>query len=251
MHIDLNSDSGESFSNWALGDDAAMMQLVTSANIACGFHAGDPTVMRRTCELAAANNVTIGAHVSYQDLANFGRVFHDVAPADLTALIVYQLGALSALAHTTGSKIRYIKPHGALYNTIVHHQAHARAVVDAVRTFDTTLPILCLPNSVIYREAEAAGLRSVVEAFADRAYTPEGTLVSRREQGAVITDPQQAADRMVRLVTEGEIEAIDGSTVSLHAESICVHGDTPSAVALARTVATALQSAGISLRSFV
>lgn len=251
MHVDLNSDSGESFSNWQMGDDATMMQIVTSANIACGFHAGDASVMSTTVGLAAENNVAIGAHVSYQDLANFGRVFHDVAPSDLTSLVLYQLGALQALGAPRGAKIRYVKPHGALYNTIVTHEAHARAVVDALVEFDNELPILCLPNSVIYREAERAGLRPVVEAFADRAYTPEGTLVSRREAGAAITDPQVAAERMVRLATEGVLEAIDGSDIRLQAESICVHGDTPSAVNLARTVREALSNAGVEVQAFV
>lgn len=250
MPIDLNSDSGESFGNWPMGDDATMMRIVTSANVACGFHAGDASVMRTTTGLAAENSVAVGAHVSYQDLANFGRVFHDVPASDLTNIVLYQLGALSAIAAKAGTSIRYVKPHGALYNAIVSHEAHAKAVVAALKEFDDSLPILCLPNSVIFDTAERAGLRPVVEAFADRAYTPEGTLVSRREEGAVITDPNVAAERMVRLVADGVIEAIDGSDVRFEAESICVHGDTPSAVSLAQQVREALTAAGIELKAF-
>ncbi|MDO5726752.1 MAG: 5-oxoprolinase subunit PxpA [Bowdeniella nasicola] len=250
MAIDLNSDSGESFGNWAMGDDQAMMKLVTSANIACGFHAGDPSVMRRTTRAAAEHDVAVGAHVAYRDLANFGRVFIDVPANELTDMIIYQLGALDAMARGCGTTLRYVKPHGALYNTIVHHEAHAKAVVRALQEFGGDLPILCLPNSEISRQAEAANIRPVIEAFADRAYTPDGTLVSRRENGAVLHDANEVSARMVKLVESGTITAIDGTEVHLAAESICVHGDTPAAVELASAVRSALTAAGIDVKAF-
>lgn len=248
--MDLNSDSGESFSNWTMGDDAAMMQIVTSANIACGFHAGDPCVMRATVTAAAENGVSIGAHVAYRDLAGFGRVFIDVPPAELTDAVIYQMGALRGMAHACGTEIRYVKPHGALYNTIVHHEEQAAAVVEAIRQFDDSLALLCLPGSAVEQIGSDAGLRTVREAFADRAYTAEGTLVSRREQGAVIHDPEQVAARVVQMASERTVTAIDGSTVALDADSICVHGDTAGAVEIARSVRQALAGAGIELAPF-
>lgn len=250
MAIDLNCDCGESFGNWQMGDDAAMLQVVTSANIACGFHAGDATVMRQTLTAAKANQVSVGAHVAYRDLANFGRVFVDQPAGELTDQLIYQLAAIDGMARIEGTKLRYVKPHGALYNTIVHHREHAAAVVNAIKAFDANLAILCLPNSEIARQAAAAGIRTVIEAFADRAYTPAGTLVSRREAGAVLHDAAEVAARMVRLCETGTIEAIDGSEISLAAESICVHGDSPAAVELATAVRAGLSEAGIELRAF-
>lgn len=209
--IDLNSDVGESFGRWTLGDDAALTPLVTSVNVACGFHAGDPSTLRRTCAAAAEHGVAVGAQVGYRDLAGFGRRFIDMEPEELTDEVIYQIGALQALATAAGTTVRYVKPHGALYNAIVHHEEQAAAVVEAVRAVDPGLPLLGLPGSVVLELATAAGLRTVREAFADRAYTPAGTLVSRREPGAVLHDPQQVAARMVRLVTEGVITAVDGN----------------------------------------
>ena len=187
--IDLNSDVGESFGRWPLGDDSAMFRSVSSANVACGFHAGDPSVIRATCRNAVAADVVIGAHVGYRDLAGFGRRFLDISPSELADDVVYQLGALQALAAAEGARVRYVKPHGGLYNAIVHHTAQAQAVVDAVKSVDPGLPILGLPGSEVLRLAEAAGLRPVTEAFADRAYNPDGTLVSRALPGAVLEDP--------------------------------------------------------------
>lgn len=250
MRIDLNADSGESFSSWVMGDDAAMMKVVTSASVACGFHAGDPSVMRTTISAAAEHDVVIGAHVSYRDLANFGRVFVDVSPADLTQAVIYQFGALEALARAAGTTVAYAKPHGALYNAIVHHERQADAVAAALAEVRPGLPILCLPGSAIERAAVRRGLRPVIEAFADRAYTPAGTLVSRREPGSVLHDPGIIAARVVRLVTDGVVEAVDGTPVRLAAESVCVHGDTAGAVAIARAVRAALVAAGVELRSF-
>jgi UPF0271 protein len=248
--MDLNSDVGESFGRWTLGDDQAMFRSVTSANVACGFHAGDPSVIRSTCREAAAAGVVIGAHVGYRDLAGFGRRFLDIDPNELADDVVYQIGALQALAAAEGARVKYVKPHGGLYNAIVHHTAQARAVVDAVRSVDPGLPIMGLPGSEVLRLAEAAGLRAVPEAFADRAYTPEGTLVSRSLPGAVLDDPAQVAEHVLRMATESAVRALDGSILKIRAESICVHGDSPGAVAMAAAVKSALSGAGVSLAAF-
>jgi UPF0271 protein len=248
--MDLNSDVGESFGRWTLGDDQAMFGSVTSANVACGFHAGDPSVIRSTCRKAAEAGVVIGAHVGYRDLAGFGRRFLDIDPNELADDVVYQIGALQALAAVEGARVKYVKPHGGLYNAIVHHTAQARAVVDAVRSVDPGLPIMGLPGSEVLRLAEAAGLRAVPEAFADRAYTPEGTLVSRSLPGAVLEDPAQVAEHVLRMATESAVRAVDGSILKIRAESICVHGDSPGAVAMAAAVKSALSGAGVSLAAF-
>lgn len=248
--MDLNSDVGESFGRWTLGDDQAMFGSVTSANVACGFHAGDPSVIRSTCRKAAEAGVVIGAHVGYRDLAGFGRRFLDIDPNELADDVVYQIGALQALAAVEGARVKYVKPHGGLYNAIVHHTAQARAVVDAVRSVDPGLPIMGLPGSEVLRLAEAAGLRAVPEAFADRAYTPEGTLVPRSLPGAVLDDPAQVAEHVLRMATESAVRAVDGSILKIRAESICVHGDSPGAVAMAAAVKSALSGAGVSLAAF-
>ncbi|OAE00722.1 5-oxoprolinase subunit PxpA [Arthrobacter sp. OY3WO11] len=249
--IDLNSDVGESFGNWTMGDDAAIFRSVSSANIACGFHAGDPSTIAQTCRDAVAAGISIGAHVGYRDLAGFGRRFLDCSPTELADDVLYQLGALEGIARAAGGRISYVKPHGALYNTIVTHQVQAQAVVDAVKAFGGDLPMLLLPGSVALAAAEAAGLRGVAEAFADRAYNPDGTLVSRREPGAVLHDEDAVAANMVRLATEGTIVARDGSTIKTSAESICLHGDTAGAVSMAAAVRRELEAAGVDIRSFV
>jgi UPF0271 protein len=249
--IDLNSDVGESFGNWTMGDDAAIFRSVSSANIACGFHAGDPSTIARTCRDAVAAGISIGAHVGYRDLAGFGRRFLDCSPTELADDVLYQLGALEGIARAAGGRISYVKPHGALYNTIVTHQEQAQAVVDAVKAFGGDLPMLLLPGSVALAAAGAAGLRGVAEAFADRAYNPDGTLVSRREPGAVLHDEDAVAANMVRLATEGTIVARDGSTIKTSAESICLHGDTAGAVSMAAAVRRELEAAGVDIRSFV
>ena len=250
MQIDLNSDVGESFGSWTMGDDAAIMPSVSSANVACGFHAGDPSGIAATCRAAVAAGVSIGAHVGYRDLAGFGRRFLNCSPTELADDVLYQIGALEALAGAAGATVRYVKPHGALYNTIVHHEEHAQAVIDGIAAFGADLPVLLLPGSVALKKAEAAGLRGVAEAFADRGYTPDGTLVSRREPGAVLHDEAEVAARMVRLATQGVITAVDGSDVRVEAESICVHGDTPGAVSMAAAVRRALDNAGVTIASF-
>ncbi|MFV9452662.1 LamB/YcsF family protein [Rhodococcus sp. NM-2] len=249
--IDLNSDLGESYGAWTLGDDLAMLKLVTSANVACGFHAGDPTTLSATCSAASELTVRIGAQVGYHDLAGFGRRFIDIAPRDLTADVVYQIGALDGLAQVSGSAVAYVKPHGALYNAIVHHREQARAVVAAVHSYDPTLPVLGLPGSVFLEEAEKAGLRTVTEAFADRAYTPEGTLVPRTTDGAVLHDPAVVAERVRRLVVDHTLEAVDGTVLTVTAESVCVHGDTPAAVEMATAIRSLLDTEGITVEPFV
>ncbi len=249
--IDLNSDVGESMGGRNMGDDAAILTSVSSANIACGFHAGDPSVIAQTCRDAAKLGITIGAHVGYHDLAGFGRRFLDCSPAELADDVLYQLGALEAMARAAGARIQYVKPHGALYNAIVHHEGHAQAVIDAIRAFGSDLPVLLLPGSIALAKAEAAGLRPVTEAFADRNYNPDGTLVSRREANALLHDPETVTRNMIRLATEKTIVAIDGSVIPMDAESICVHGDTAGAVAMAAAVRSGLQSAGVDIKSFV
>ncbi|MCU1755637.1 LamB/YcsF family protein [Pseudomonas helleri] len=251
MHsIDLNSDLGESFGAWRMGDDAAMLDIVTSANVACGFHAGDPAGILQTLKAAAEKNVTIGAHVSYPDKVGFGRRNMDVASDELTADVIYQIGALQALAKAAGTSVRYVKPHGALYNTIAHDRRQAMAVIEAIRAIDPALVLVALAGSPLIELARSEGLQCVAEAFADRAYTPKGTLVSRREPGAVLHDPVLVAQRMLRLVQSGSIEAIDGSLVRIEADSICVHGDSPAAVEMARELRRVLEHANTSLQPF-
>ena len=248
--VDLNADLGESFGRWTLGDDEAMLDVVTSANVACGFHAGDPATLLRTCELAAERGVVVGAQVGYHDLAGFGRRFVDIDPDDLVADVVYQIGALQALCAAAGTRVSYVKPHGALYNAVVHHEAQAAAVVAAVRRVDDALPVLGLPGSALLRLAEQAGLPTVTEAFADRAYSPDGRLAPRSQPGAVLHDPEQVAARAVRMAVEGVVQAVDGSDLPVTARSICVHGDSPGAVSMALAVRRAMEAAGLSLASF-
>jgi UPF0271 protein len=248
--IDVNSDLGESYGVWTLGDDAAMLGIVTSANVACGFHAGDPSVLRSACTLAVHNNVAIGAQVSFPDLPGFGRRHIDMTPHELRDAVLYQLGALDAFAQVAGVNIAYVKPHGALYHAAATNPDSARALVAAAAEYNTSLAILGPPDSELLAAADAAGLDGFPEAFADRAYLPNGGLVSRREAGSVLTDPDEVAARAVRIATENEVVAIDGTIVRLRARSICVHGDTPGAVDLARVVRSALDAAGVGVYRF-
>ena len=248
--MDLNSDLGESFGAWRMGDDAAILRIVTSANVACGFHAGDPAGILATLRGAAAQGVQVGAHVSYPDLVGFGRRNMDVTTLELQADVMYQIGALQGLATAAGTRVRYVKPHGALYNTIAHDRAQANAVIEAVQAVDRDLALVVLAGSPLAGWARDAGLSAIEEAFADRGYTPQGTLVSRREPGAVLHDAQAVAARMLQLVREGTVPAVDGSPVAVRADSICVHGDSPGAVAMARAVRERLQDAGVAIRPF-
>ncbi|MEB3982641.1 LamB/YcsF family protein [Mycobacterium sp. 663a-19] len=248
--IDLNADLGEGFGVWRLGDDDAMLGIVTSANVACGFHAGDPAGLLRVCRSAAERGVRIGAQVSYRDLAGFGRRYIDVAAEDLVGDVVYQIGALQAIARASGSSVSYVKPHGALYNTIVTNREQGAAVAEAVRLVDPTLPVLGMAGSAFFGEATRLGLRTVAEAFADRAYRPDGRLVSRREPGAVLHDAAAIAERVVTMVTSGRVTAIDGADIPVSVESVCVHGDSPGAVQIAAAVRDGLAATGIDIRSF-
>lgn len=248
--IDLNSDLGESYGAWSLGDDDAMLGIITSANVACGFHAGDPSTLRAVCATAADNGVTIGAQVSYPDLAGFGRRRMDIDPGELRDLVLYQLGALDAFAKAAGSRVRYVKPHGALYHAAASDAATADAIVAAAIDYDHDLAIVGLAGSSFVEAAAAAGLDAVDEAFADRAYQPSGELVPRGRPGALITDPAHVAARVVQMAVEHEVVAIDGTVISVDAQSICVHGDTPGAVDIARAVRSALDRSGVTVEPF-
>lgn len=248
--VDLNADLGEGFGVWQLGDDDAMLDVVTSANVACGFHAGDPAGLARVCRAAAERGVRIGAQVSYRDLAGFGRRYIDMTPEDLTADVIYQIGALNALAAASGSSVSYVKPHGALYNTIVTDQRQAAAVAQAVHAVDAGLAVLGLAGSAFFAAADELGLRTVPEAFADRAYRPDGQLVSRREPNAVLNDVDAIAERVSSMIGDGTVEAADGSTIRIVVESVCVHGDSPGAVRIAGAVRDRLTADGVELKAF-
>lgn len=250
MIIDLNADLGEGLGVWQMTDDEALLRIVTSANVACGFHAGDPSHMLRVCRLAAAAGTSVGAHVSYRDLVGFGRRFVDVEPDELMADVLYQLHAIDGVARSAGTTLRYVKPHGALYNAIVHHEAQARAVVQALVLFGRQLPVMGLPGARWLELAAAEGLRVVHEAFPDRAYSPDGRLATRGTPGAKIEDPDTVAARATRMARDREIVALDGSVIAVDAHSLCVHGDSPTAVQTASAVRDALTGAGIEVRAF-
>jgi UPF0271 protein len=249
--MDLNSDLGEGFGAWKMGDDDAMLDIVTSANVACGFHAGDPSVMRHVCERAAERGVVIGAHVAYRDLAGFGRRAMDVAPEDLANDVLYQIGALEAFARAAGTRVRYVKPHGALYNTASVDPDQAAAIVEGIRRFYPALALLCPANSEMAKQAEKAGFPAYAEAFADRAYTSEGLLVSRKLPGAVLHDAGEVADRAVVMATTGKVVADDGTELTLEPHSLCVHGDTPGAVELAKRIRAGLGASGVHIGPFL
>ncbi|MFV0634509.1 LamB/YcsF family protein [Demequina sp.] len=253
--IDLNADLGEGFGRWSLTDDAGLLESVTSANVACGFHAGDAFTMRQVSADAAAGGVAIGAQVSYRDLAGFGRRAMDVPSSELAAEVAYQVGALNVFAAAAGEGVRYVKPHGALYNRVAVDPVQARAVVEGVliasEGLGRPLPVMGLPGSVLLTIAQEQDLPCVPEAFADRAYLPDGTLVPRSRVGAVIEDPDLVVERSVAIATGEPIRAIDGSLLRVAARSLCVHGDTAGAVELASRVRQALADAGVTLRPFV
>jgi UPF0271 protein len=248
--VDLNSDVGESYGAWRLGDDDALLRIVSSANVACGFHGGDPSTLRMVCTSAVAHGVAIGAQVSYPDLLGFGRRFLAMTEAELRDAVLYQLGALDAFAQVAGAEVAYVKPHGALYHATIDDEAHARAVVLAAAEYDPSLAVLGFPDSLLLVEAERAELEAVPEAFIDRAYGVDGRLVPRSVPGAVITDPDEVAGRAVRLAVDGAVTAIDGSIINVRARSLCVHGDTTGAVDLATAARHALDAAGVSVFSF-
>jgi UPF0271 protein len=235
--VDLNADVGEGYGRWSLGDDDALMPIITSANIACGFHAGDPSILRRTCGSAVDHSVAIGAQVSYPDLAGFGRRFIEIDPGELTDAVLYQIGALEIMARVAGGRVTYVKPHGALYNAIVRHAAQADAVADALVAHGGELMLLGLPGSAIQTAATERGLRFVAEGFADRGYRPDGTLVPRTEPGALLTDPPVVAAQVASLV-ERDVR------------SICVHSDTPGAATVATVVRAELRRLGAGPAAF-
>ncbi|WP_405878333.1 LamB/YcsF family protein [Streptomyces sp. NBC_01136] len=249
--IDLNADLGEGFGRWRLTDDEQLLSVVTSANVACGFHAGDAATMRRVCELAAGRGVRIGAQVSYRDLAGFGRRAMDVPPDELAAEVAYQIGALEVFARAAGARVSYVKPHGALYNRVVHDEEQAAAVVAGIRLAGAALPVLGLPSSRFLKLAEQAGLPTATEAFADRAYTEEGTLMPRTQTGSVITDAEVVVERSLGLARFGTVTSHSGERIPVRARSLCLHGDTPGAVDLARRVRTRLESSGVQVKAFV
>ncbi|MDX2379335.1 MAG: 5-oxoprolinase subunit PxpA [Acidimicrobiia bacterium] len=248
--MDLNADLGESYGTWRMGDDEAMLQIVTSANVACGYHAGDPSTLRTVCRAAAERQVAVGAHVAYPDLAGFGRRARDVAPEELRDQVLYHRGALDGIARVEGPGITYVKPHGALYHAVADDPAKARAVVAAALEYDPSLAMLGPPASQLLAAAADAGLAGISEAFVDRAYESSGRLVPRGRDGSVLTDVDEIALRAVRMAVDREVRAVDGSIVEVRAQSLCVHGDTPGAVDIARAVRAALDIAGLDVRRF-
>ncbi|TAM92615.1 MAG: LamB/YcsF family protein [Jatrophihabitans sp.] len=248
--MDLNADLGEGFGAWRLTDDVALLELVTSANVACGFHAGDPPTMLRVCTAAARRGVAVGAQVSYRDLAGFGRRPMVVPAGELRAEIVYQLGALQACAVAAGTRVRYVKPHGALYHAAADDPDQAAAVATAVAGVDPSLAVLGLPDCALSAAAASTGLRFVAEGFADRAYLPTGGLVPRTRPGAVHADPHTAIAQALSLARDGTVTAIDGTVLHLAVDSVCVHGDHPAAVTLATGIRGALTGAGVELAPF-
>ena len=245
--MDLNADLGEGFGRWELTDDAALLRVVTSANVACGFHAGDPATLRRVCAAAAERGVTVGAQVSYRDLAGFGRREMDVPPAELACEVAYQIGALRVFAEAAGTKVRYVKPHGALYHRAGRDSAQARAVVEGM-SIGSVGVLLCQAGTALERVARETGIRVVAEAFADRAYTADGQLLPRGEPGAVL-GPEAAAAQAVGLAA-GEARAVSGELIRIEADSICVHGDSPDAARTAAAVRSALDNQGIKVEAF-
>lgn len=249
--IDLNADMGEGFGAWRMADDDGLLEVVTSANVACGFHAGDPSIMRRVCRRAAERGVVIGAHVSYRDLIGFGRRPLPVPPDDLADDIVYQIGGLAAVAGAAGSAVRYVKAHGALYNQAADDRVIAAVIAAAVASFNPGLAVLCLPGSAMAVAAGEAGLHAVAEGFLDRAYDDQGRLVPRSQPGAVITDGDAVVARAVALASHVPVQSVLGNDVAVDVRSLCTHGDTPAALDLARSARRALEDAGIAVRPFV
>ena len=249
MRIDLNSDLGESFGPWPMGQDAALMDSISSANVACGFHAGDPGAMRATIALARAKGVAIGAHPGFQDLVGFGRREMKASPAEVEDLVLYQVSALAGMAAAQGVTLQHVKAHGALYNMACRDRSLADAIARAVASFDRSLILFGLPNSELLRAGETAGLKVAAEVFADRAYDPDGSLTSRAKPGSVIHDTPAVVQRAIRMVKDKQVVAVDGSTISLQADTICLHGDTPGAAEHARAVRQGLEAAGIQVMS--
>lgn len=249
--IDLNSDLGEGFGPWPMGDDAAMLDVVTSANIACGGHAGDAETMFTTLRLAADRGVVIGAHPGYEDRPGFGRRVIPMAPAEIGRMVAAQVGAMQGVAALAGAQVRYVKPHGALANLAADDGAVARAIAETVAALPGNLAILAISGTELEQAARAAALPVFSEIFADRAYLPNGRLMPRSQPGAVLHDPQAAADRLLRFLETGRMPVAGGDTIALAAHSVCVHGDNPAAVAMARLIRDRLAAAGVALSPFL
>ena len=247
MRLDLNADVGESFGEYKLGQDGLLMPSVTSASIACGFHAGDPGVMRETIALAQQHGVAVGAHPSFPDLVGFGRREMRATPREVEDFVVYQIGALAAVAAAAGMRLQHVKAHGALYNMAVRDATLADAIARATASVDRSLILFGLPGSELIAAGKRAGLRTAREGFADRAYRPDGALVRRSEPGAVIEDQESVVNRAISMARDRAVNAIDGSRVALEVETICVHGDTPGAAVLASRIREALIDAGVSV----
>ncbi len=248
--IDLNADAGESFGRWRLGHDEELFPLLSSVNLATGFHAGDPRVMWRSVRLAKQHGVAVGAHPGFPDLVGFGRRDLATSPEETYTDVLYQIGALSAFLRLEGLPLHHVKPHGALYPRMLRDLELAKAVARAVKDYDPEVPLVLLPNTPMEEAARAVGIRYVREAFPDRAYLSDGRLAPRSLDGAVVRDPKRAAERAVAMVLEGEIEALDGGRVRVPAETLCIHGDNPEAVAIARAVREALAYHGVEIRAF-
>jgi 5-oxoprolinase (ATP-hydrolysing) subunit A len=248
--LDLNADLGGSFGTWTLGDDAAVFPLVTSASVACGVHAGDPVIMLDTCRAAYELDVRVGAQIGYPDLAGFGLRSLDMSFDDLFGSVLYQLGALDGVAHAVGASVDYVKLHGALYDRTVRDAEQASAVAAAIQAYDPGLPVLGFPGSALLQTAADAGHPVFAEAFPDRSYLPDGTLVPRSQDGAVLQEAAQVAERAVRLATTGEVEAVDGTVLRMEAHSLCLRADDPGSIATAAAVRAALERAGVGLESF-
>ena len=250
MFVDLNSDLGESFGSWKMGNDTQILPVVSSANIACGFHAGDPLGILNTLKHAVQLGVNIGAHVAYPDLVGFGRRNMDLSRDELIADVLYQISALDGLAKVAGSKVNYVKPHGALYNTIASNAVQAAAVIDAIKMYNPALVLVALAGSPLVAQAKAAGLTVVSEAFADRAYNSDGSLVSRRLAGAVLHDTDFVAKRVVAMLKNGGVDSIDGVFTPIQADSICLHGDTDGALEMSAAIKAELLKNNIQVRPF-
>lgn len=248
--IDLNADLGESFGRWHLGHDSELYPLITSANIACGFHAGDPLTMRNSVSLAVQHDVAVGAHPGYPDLLGFGRRAIEASPAEVEAWLLYQIGALAACCHAAGTTLKYVKPHGALYNTAVRHQPTAEAIVRAVGQGGSNLVLLALPGSEMDAAARREGVSFAREGFVDRNYEADGSLTPRSEPNAVLSDPAVCADRAARMVLDGLVETRTGTLLELAPDSLCVHGDGPAAVAVLRATRERLLQSGVTLAAF-
>lgn len=249
LSVDLNCDMGESFGAWRMGNDAELMKYVSSVSIACGFHAGDPSTMRKTVELAIENNVNIGAHPGYPDLQGFGRRNMSLSPEEVRDIVLYQVSALKGICEAHGTRLRHVKPHGALYNQAAKDRTMSRAIAEAVARLDPSLVLFGLSGSLLIEEAAAKGLKTASEAFADRTYLPDGTLTPRTEPDAIISDAETAARQALRMVTTGEASAANGDTVPVKADTICIHGDGEHALEFAVSISRVLKSNGVGVRS--